>query len=107
MNAATLAALAWAPGPPANVRICGAARPAARLAWDPPTDSATVAGYRVYWRLTDSPSWDDGRWVGNVTGHTFDGLVIDNYFFGIAAVGADGNESAVVFPRRPRRGERC
>ncbi|NIM52126.1 MAG: M28 family peptidase [Gemmatimonadales bacterium] len=107
LNAATLAALAWAPGPPANVRICGAARPAARLAWDPPTDSATVAGYRVYWRLTDSPSWDDGRWVGNVTGHTFDGLVIDNYFFGIAAVGADGNESAVVFPRRPRRGERC
>jgi hypothetical protein len=107
LNAATLASLAWAPGPPQAVRVCGANEASARLAWDAPPDSANVAGYRVYWRLTDSPTWDHSRWAGDVTGYTFDGLIIDNYFFGVAAVAADGNESVVVFPRRPARGERC
>jgi hypothetical protein len=107
LNAATLAALAWAPGPPLNVRVCGAVQPAARLAWDPRADSTGVQGYRVYWRRTDSATWDHSRWVGNATQHTFDGRVIDNSFFGVAAVGPNGNESVVVFPRRARRGERC
>ncbi|MFQ5703431.1 MAG: M28 family metallopeptidase [Gemmatimonadales bacterium] len=98
LNAATMAALAWAPGPPTNVRISGAVRPSARMRWQPPSDAANVAGYRVYWRLTDSPTWDFSRSVGNVTDYTFEGLIIDNYFFGVAAVGADGNESVVVFP---------
>jgi hypothetical protein len=61
----------------------------------------------VYWRLTDSPTWVDMRWVGGATAHTFVGLVIDNYFFGVASVSRDGNESVVVFPRQARRGERC
>ncbi|UCF40614.1 MAG: M28 family metallopeptidase, partial [Gemmatimonadota bacterium] len=107
LNAATLAALAAAPGPPQDVRICGAVEPSARLAWAPPTDGSNVAGYRVYWRLTDAPTWSDSRWVANVSAYTFDGLIIDNYFFGVAAVGHDGNESVVVFPRRARRGEGC
>ncbi|MEJ2239359.1 MAG: M28 family metallopeptidase, partial [Gemmatimonadales bacterium] len=98
LNAATLASLAWAPGPPTNVRITGGNRPSAQLTWEPPADSMNVAGYRAYWRLTDSPTWDYSSWVGDVTEHTFDGTIIDNYFFGVAAVGADGNESVVVFP---------
>ena len=107
LNAAALAALAWAPGPPAAVRVCGAVQPSARLAWEPSADAADVAGYRVFWRRTDSPTWDHSRWVGTATSHTFDGLILDNYFFGVAAVSSDGNESVVVFPRQPRRGERC
>ncbi len=107
LNAATLAALAWAPPPPQAVRICGAVRAAARLAWDAPASTVDLAGYRVYWRLTDSPTWDRSRWVGNETAHTFDGLVIDNYFFGVASVSRNGDESVVVFPRQARRGERC
>ena len=102
LNAATLASLAWAPGAPDSVRIAGANRPSARLSWQPPRDAANFAGYRVYWRLTDSPTWDYSRWVGNNTEFTFEGLIIDNYFFGVAAVGADGNESVVVFPRSGR-----
>ena len=37
--------------------------------------------------------------------HTLEGLVIDNYLFGVAAVGRDGNESVVSFPtgQIPRR----
>ncbi len=107
LNAATLAALAWAPGQPADVRICGAVEPAARMAWNPPPNATNVAGYRVYWRRTDSPTWTHARWVGDTSRHTFDGLIIDNYYFGLAAVGHDGNESVIVFPRMPRRGESC
>ncbi len=104
---ATLASLAWAPGPPEAVRVCGANQASARLAWDPPADQGTVAGYRVYWRLTDSSTWDRSRWVGDVTQFTLEGLIIDNYFFGVVSVAADGNESVVVFPRRAGRGENC
>jgi len=99
LNAATLAALAWAPDVPDSVRLGGAVRPAARLAWRAPADTSNLAGYRVYWRLTDSPTWDHSRWVGKVTEHTFAGLVVDNYYFGVAAVGRNGMESPVAFPR--------
>ncbi len=53
----------------------------------------------MYWRRTDSSTWDFSRWVGGVTSFTFEGLVVDNYFFGVAAVAPDGNESTVAFPR--------
>ncbi|MFQ5570744.1 MAG: M20/M25/M40 family metallo-hydrolase [Rhodothermales bacterium] len=97
VNAITLAGLAWAPPQPANVRIGGAVRPSTTLAWDP-VDDPNLAGYKVYWRDTTAPQWQHSRFVGNVTEHTLENLVIDNYLFGVAAVGTDGNESVVVFP---------
>ncbi len=33
-----------------------------------------------------------------VNEYTLEGIVIDNFLFGVAAVGHDGNESQVVFP---------
>ena len=98
LNAAVLGALAWAPDRPRNVRLSGAVQPAARLRWEGPTDVSTLAGYRVYWRLTDAPQWTHSRWVGSATSWTFDGLVVDNYYFGVAAVGVNGTESPVTFP---------
>ena len=104
LNAATLAQLAWAPPAPSGVLVGGAVRPSTTLTWDPVEDPRT-AGYKVYWRETTEPQWQWSRWVGDVTTHTFDGLVIDNYLFGVAAVGHDGNESLVAFPQGqiPRR----
>ena len=67
------------------------------MEWSPPEDASNVVGYRVYWRATDSPTWDNNRWVGTATEHRFEGLVIDNFFFGVAAVGPDGNESVIAF----------
>ena len=61
-------------------------------------EAADLAGYRVYWRRATSPTWDYSRWVGNVTEATLEDVIIDNYFFGVAAVDRDGNESLVVFP---------
>ena len=57
-----------------------------------------AVGYKIYWRDTTSPTWDYSRSVGNVSEATLEGIVIDNYFFGVAAVGKDGHESVVVFP---------
>ena len=97
VNAAVMAALAWAPAPPQNVRIRGAVQPSARLSWEP-SGSPNLAGYKIYWRLTTEPQWTDWVWIGDVTEHTMENLVIDNYLFGVAAVAENGNESVVVFP---------
>ncbi|MFN2316399.1 MAG: peptidase M28, partial [Gemmatimonadales bacterium] len=97
VNATVLAALAWAPPSPKTVRIGGAGQPSTRLAWDA-VESPDLAGYKVYWRDTTAPQWEHSRFVGNVTEFTLENLVIDNYLFGVASVGRDGNESVVVFP---------
>lgn len=95
VNAINLASLAWAPSAPTNVAIGGIVEPSAKLKWEK-TESAV--GYRIYWRDTTSPTWDHSRYVGDVSEFTLEGIVIDNYFFGVAAVGKDGHESVVVFP---------
>ncbi len=95
VNAINLASLAWAPSAPIDVKIGGIVEPSAKLLWSEVTGAV---GYKIYWRATTSPTWDHSRYVGNVTEHTLDGIVIDNYFFGVAAVGKDGFESPVVFP---------
>ena len=98
LNAAVLAQLAWAPPAPSNVLIGGAVRPSTTLEWEAVNDPRLV-GYKVYWRDTTAPRWERSRWVGARTSFTLEGLVIDNYLFGVAAVGADGNESPVAYPR--------
>ncbi len=102
VNEISLASLAWAPPAPTGVSIGGAVRPSTSLIWDKSEDK-NIAGYKIYWRLTTSPTWDYSRFVTGVNGHTLDGIVIDNYYFGVAAVGHDGNESPVVFPLRQIR----
>jgi Zn-dependent M28 family amino/carboxypeptidase len=102
LDAATLAALSWAPAPPRAVRLSGAVQPAAVLTWAAPEDTADVAGYRVYWRRTDSPTWDHWEEVGLATRYVFTGRVIDNFFFGVASVSREGDESVVVFPEAGR-----
>lgn len=102
LNAVTLAALASAPPAPDTVRIGGAVSASTRLAWSPVEDP-NLAGYVVLWRDTTAPQWQHRRYVGNVTEFTLENVVIDNYFFGVAAVGRDGNESLVVFPTEQMR----
>lgn len=95
VNAINMAALAWAPPPPDNVAIGGIVEPSAKLKWDK-VSGATA--YKIYWRDTTSPTWDNSRFVGDVSEFTLKGIVIDNYFFGVAAINKDGHESVVVFP---------
>lgn len=97
VNAVALASLAKAPPAPQNVEIGGAVEPAATLRWEKP-ESDLVRGYKIYWRLTTEPLWTNSRYVGDVNEHTLEGIVIDNYLFGVSAVGEDGYESVVSYP---------
>ena len=96
VNAINMASLAWAPPAPKNVEIGGIVEPSAKLRWD--KVEGDIAGYKIYWRETTEAQWQYSRFVGNVNEFTLEGIVIDNYFFGVAAVGKDGHESVVVFP---------
>ena len=95
VNAINLASIAWAPAAPEKVQIGGIVQPYAKLVW---TEVPGAKGYKVYWRDTTSPTWDNFKYVENVKGTTLEGIVLDNYFFGVSAVGANGHESVVVFP---------
>lgn len=95
VNAINLASIAWAPPAPKEVKIGGIVEPSARLLWSK-VDGAV--GYKIYWRDTTAPDWEYSRNVGNVTKFTLEGIVIDNYLFGVSAMGKDGFESPVVFP---------
>lgn len=105
VNAITMAGLAAAPPPPENVMIGGAVSPSTQLRWDAVEDP-DVLGYKVYWRDTTAPQWQYSRFVGkDKTEAVLEHIVIDNYLFGVATVGKDGNESLVIYPNTliPRR----
>ncbi|HEX5379056.1 MAG TPA: M28 family peptidase [Phenylobacterium sp.] len=94
LNAVTLAALARAPAPPDGVRIEGAVSADTKVSWNPVPGAA---GYRVHWRSTTAPQWEHAREVAGVA-ETLKGVVIDDWFFGVSAVSAEGYESPIVFP---------
>ena len=95
VNAINLASLAWAPPAPKEVSIGGIVEPSAKFQW---SKVPGATGYKIYWRDTTSPTWDHSRFVGDVSEFTLEGVVLDNFFFGVSAVGKDGFESVVVFP---------
>lgn len=95
VNAINLASLAWAPPAPKEVSIGGIVAPSAKLHW---SKEPGAIGYKIYWRDTTSPTWDHSRFVGDVSEFTLEGVVLDNFFFGVSSVGKDGFESVIVFP---------
>ena len=96
VNAINLASLAWAPEAPKIVEIGGIVEASVKLKW---TKVKGAKGYKIYWRDTTSPTWDHSRYIES-TEFMLNGIVIDNFFFGVAAVGENGHESAVVFPNK-------
>ena len=97
VNAVALAALASAPPAPTNVKIGGIVEPNTRLGWDRVTDDHVI-GYKIYWRDTTSPVWQYSRFVGDTDQFILDGIVIDNFLFGVSTVGKNGHESVVSYP---------
>ena len=104
VNAITLASLAWAPPAPKGLMIGGAVRPSTRLKWDN-VDASVPMSYKVYWRETTAPQWQNERFVGAQQEATLKGIVIDNFLFGVASISDKGHESVVVYPKTliPRR----
>lgn len=97
VNTINLASLATAPPAPKTVAIGGIVEPSAKLKWDKVEGAIS---YKIYWRATTSPTWDNSRSVGDISEFTLKGIVIDNFYFGVASVGKDGFESVVVFPNQ-------
>jgi hypothetical protein len=97
LDAVSIGSLGWAPASPDSVTIAGAVQASPTLRWSP-VSAPDLLGYRVYWRRPTDPNWTFSRFVGNVTEHTVENVIIDNWFFGVAAVDREGNESLVVFP---------
>jgi Zn-dependent M28 family amino/carboxypeptidase len=99
LNVVSLAAMAQAPAPPSGVAIEGAVTPNTTLRWKA---VAGATAYRVWWRNTTDAQWTHSRLVAAVPGSAQSAILrnisIDDWFFGVSSVGADGHESPVVFP---------
>ncbi len=97
LNAATLASLASAPAPPANVHLLTKElENNSTLTWEA-SPGGRVAEYEVLWRATTSPEWEHVQKVGNVLRATLN-LSKDNVIFAVRAVDADGHRSLPVVP---------
>jgi hypothetical protein len=95
LNAITMAALASAPSPPTHVDIAGALSADTTVTWAPATDAAR---YRLWWRSTTDPQWRYSREAPATGKAVLKDVNLDDWFFGVSAIGAEGWESPVVFP---------
>ena len=97
LNVATLASLASAPAPPANVHLLTKdLENDSTLAWEA-SPGGRAAEYEVLWRATTSPEWEHVQKVGTVTRATLK-LSKDNLIFAVRAVDAEGHRSLPVVP---------
>jgi len=95
LNAATLASLASAPAPTANVRLeTRKLDNDSTFAWDAVPG---VASYEIVWRATSAPDWEHAQSVGNDTRATLK-LSKDNVIFAVRAVDNEGHRSLPVVP---------
>lgn len=98
VNAVALAALASAPAAPREVQMeTITLENDSTLRWKANAES-DIAGYRIVWRDTTAPFWQQRKDVGNVTRATIKGVSKDNVFFGVEAYDKEGNTSVVTYP---------
>jgi Zn-dependent M28 family amino/carboxypeptidase len=93
LNVAVARALAQAPAAPAAATITGAVTADTTVNWAP-VPGAT--GYRIHWRRADGTIWTNRRDVtsGPIV---MKNVNIDDNFFGVSSLGADGAESLITF----------
>ncbi|HEY7353322.1 MAG TPA: M28 family metallopeptidase [Terriglobales bacterium] len=101
VNAATLASLAAAPGPPRTVKIeTKELTNDSTLHWEPPADGRAT-GYEVLWRATSAPEWEHSQHFGNSTQATLP-ISKDNVIFAVQAVDEAGHRSEPIVPTPER-----
>lgn len=99
LNAATLASLALAPAPPANLRlVTRVLENDSTLTWSA-SPGGLATNYEVLWRPTTDTDWppQNVEAVGNVTQATLRRSK-DNVIFAVRAVDAKGHRSVAVVP---------
>jgi hypothetical protein len=101
LNAATLASLASAPAPPANVHLLVKnLENDSTLTWDA-SPGGLAKEYDVLWRATTSPEWEYVQKVGAAARATLQ-VSKDNVIFAVRAVDAQGHRSLPVVPTPER-----
>ena len=99
LNAATLASLASAPAPPANVKmVTKNLENDTTLTWDP---SSGAAAYEAVWRSTSAADWEYAQTISTGTRATLK-VSKDNEIFAVRAVDAAGHRSLPVVPEPER-----
>ena len=97
LNIATLASLASAPAPPAQVRVLTKdLENDTTLSWQA-APGGLATGYEVVSRATTAPTWENVHPVKEGTKLTLP-MSKDNVFFGVRSVDAKGHKSLVVTP---------
>lgn len=97
LNAATLASLASAPAPPANVRLqTKDLENDSTLTWEA-SPGGLATEYEVLWRATTSPEWEHVQNVGKATRATLK-ISKDNVIFAVRTIDKDGHRSLPVVP---------
>jgi hypothetical protein len=97
LNAATLASLAAAPGPPANVHILTKdLENDSTLTWEA-SPGGLATEYEVLWRGTTSPEWEHVQKIVGAMRVTLK-LSKDNVIFAVRAVDRAGHHSLPVVP---------
>jgi len=94
LNVITMASMAMAPAPPTRVDIAGNVTDDTTVKWKAAADAAS---HKVWWRDTLDPRWRHSR-PASGEAVKLKNINIDDWFFGVSAVGADGWESPVVYP---------
>lgn len=100
LNVVLASELAAAPPAPTSVSIDGAVSSNTTIKWSP---VAGAAAYRIHWRRADSMAWTDSRQVaGDAPAELMlPGVIVDDHFFGVSALSADGSESIITFGGLP------
>jgi hypothetical protein len=100
LNAATLAALASSPAPPAEVRLLTKGlENDSKMEWKP---SAGATAYEVLWRKTTDPYFSDEDAVRTTETKIDLPDSKDNVIFGVRSVDAKGHKSLIVIPEPER-----
>jgi Peptidase family M28 len=99
LNVATASALASAPPAPVQATLGGAVSSDTIVKWSP---SPGAQRYRIYQRRADARDWTLANEVEGIE-TTLKGLIVDDHFVGVSAVGANGGESLITFAGLPPR----
>lgn len=99
LNVLTASALAAAPPAPVSATLGGAVSSDTNVKWDA---APGAKSYRVYQRRADAQDWVFVRDVQG-TETILEGLIVDDRFVGVSAVGNEGAESVITFAGLPTR----
>ncbi|APG63806.1 peptidase M28 [Sphingorhabdus lutea] len=101
LNIALAQDLANAPPAPTSAILSGAVSSDTDVKW---SAVENAHGYKIYYRRSDSPEWQGSEIApADATSIKLTGMIVDDHFFAVAALGPNGEESIATFAGLPPR----